>query len=880
MLRPLFSLFLIFYVTSLYSQSTVQGYLHSGKQKSVEGIIVSLHENANQKKFLAYCISDAKGFYQLNYSGKIPGKALKVRSLLYQDTCIVLNDIKKEYNIQLRENIQMLKEVQVRSTPIISKGDTTKYITSAFAQKRDFSIGEVINRMPGFQLASNGKVLYQGREIEKYYIEGADLLEDRYNLANKNLPHKSVASVEVLHNHQSKKIFENRIASDQTSINIKLKKSVACTGRGEGGIAYEPLGRYINLTPMMFTKKYQFLGSYQSNDIGSDLSDQLTMLQYKNGKLQGIEKRRFEFLGLPSLYYPKIDKSRYLSNNANFVSINALRKLKDQSELKINAAYLADNIEEYKNNETTYYLDNGLFKTKEKYENRFHKRSLYADLNLKKNLSSVYLNNKLGYVQLWDKSKAIIQGDQKQLIQAKSPHRSLYNKLDCIIPFGNSFANFSSTIDLNESDEDLFFDPNVFSNILNYGDDIAINRQNLKNRSLIMQNQLQFSKSWHSITMQSIIGLDYETQDLKTNMYSEQEILTQDHLRNNILWNRTNYRIEPSFKYKTNKLKISLDIPLRYYSLHFDDKEFKSLIRKEELLIAPRIYLKYDWTSFFNTRIILNSSESIGSPNKMLLGNVIYDHRTIRSRAAQIDGSKSKSVYIDLCYRNVVTGLFARLNYLKKSTKKDFILRKDILSPGVFRYQLLAKNNNEVMDQISGEFTYYCPSMHLNTTLKSYYTQQKSNYLLGGQLKNFKVDMYTNSLKLNFDKWQFLALDYDYSISVTNQSSNGNDTQSIEQTHKARICYYIDSRQWLELRPEYSILSQSKNKNQEALFTDLVYSYTPKGSRFSYLLECRNIFNSKYIYSTFNSSLSLSYNEFALRPRQIVARILFSFGKN
>ena len=430
-LTLLLNLFTLF----LFSQNSIHGYLLTDKQKTVEGIVVSLHADVNAKKFLTYTISNTDGYYQLNYDGEIKGKVLRLRSLMYQDTCIVLSGAKNEYNIYLKESIKMLKEVKVRSTPIIEKGDTVTYITAAFAQKRDFSIGEVINRMPGFELMDNGKVLYHGREIEKYYIEGADLLEERYALANKNLPHKAVASVDVMHNHQSKKIFENKIASDQTSLNIKLKNSVAFTGRGELGAAYEPLGRYVNLTPMMFTKKYQFIGSYQSNDIGTDLSDQLTGLKYKNGKLEGTEKMHYSFLGLPSLFYPKIKKNRYLDNDANLVTINALRKLNDETELKVNSAYLSDNVEEFKNSETTYYLDEGLYKTNELYENRFKNRSFFTDLNLKKNLSSAYLNNKIGYIQFWDKAKAIIQDDTRQQINARTPHRSLYNILDCTLPF-------------------------------------------------------------------------------------------------------------------------------------------------------------------------------------------------------------------------------------------------------------------------------------------------------------------------------------------------------------------------------------------------------------------------------------------------------------
>jgi hypothetical protein len=41
--------------------------------------------------------------------------------------------------------------------------------------------------MSGIEILPDGKVLYQGKPINKYYIEGLDLLEGKYNLANKNL---------------------------------------------------------------------------------------------------------------------------------------------------------------------------------------------------------------------------------------------------------------------------------------------------------------------------------------------------------------------------------------------------------------------------------------------------------------------------------------------------------------------------------------------------------------------------------------------------------------------------------------------------------------------------------------------------------------------
>ena len=52
--------------------------------------------------------------------------------------------------------------------------------------------------MPGTEVLFDGKILYQDKPINKYYIEGLYLLGGKYNLANSNLPHKEVIKVQVL----------------------------------------------------------------------------------------------------------------------------------------------------------------------------------------------------------------------------------------------------------------------------------------------------------------------------------------------------------------------------------------------------------------------------------------------------------------------------------------------------------------------------------------------------------------------------------------------------------------------------------------------------------------------------------------------------------
>ena len=52
------------------------------------------------------------------------------------------------------------------------------------------------------EIADNGQITYQGAPIQKFYVEGMDLMDGRYATVSRNLPHQSVASVEIYENQQ------------------------------------------------------------------------------------------------------------------------------------------------------------------------------------------------------------------------------------------------------------------------------------------------------------------------------------------------------------------------------------------------------------------------------------------------------------------------------------------------------------------------------------------------------------------------------------------------------------------------------------------------------------------------------------------------------
>jgi hypothetical protein len=136
----------------------------------------------------------------------------------YETVFSAISNTTQTKNFILSEKSFVLKEVSVKAAPITKKV-ILRYMNS-FSKEQDRSIGDV-KKNAGIEVLPDGKILYQGKAINKYYIEGLDLLEGKYNLANDNLPYQEVSQVQILENHQPIKTLDSLQFSDRRSISNK-----------------------------------------------------------------------------------------------------------------------------------------------------------------------------------------------------------------------------------------------------------------------------------------------------------------------------------------------------------------------------------------------------------------------------------------------------------------------------------------------------------------------------------------------------------------------------------------------------------------------------------------------------------------------------------
>lgn len=123
---------------------------------------------------------------------------------------ISVNNIQGQANqpiiVLLSPKQVQLKEVIVKLPPIRKQGDTLVYNVGSFLQKGDRHLEDVLKKLPGIKVAENGSVSYQGRAINRFYIEGQDLMGDNYTQATRNMPVNAVRDVEVMEDHQPIKL--------------------------------------------------------------------------------------------------------------------------------------------------------------------------------------------------------------------------------------------------------------------------------------------------------------------------------------------------------------------------------------------------------------------------------------------------------------------------------------------------------------------------------------------------------------------------------------------------------------------------------------------------------------------------------------------------
>jgi hypothetical protein len=288
--------------------------------------------------------------------------------------------------------------VVVKSPAIQRTGDTIKYRVSAFTTANDRVIGDIIDRIPGLQRNELGQITYQGKPINRYYIEGLDLLGSRYGIANESIRYELVDQIEIWERHQPFKILDGIASRNEVALNLKLNKKAKQKWSGQAITAAGlPLPLYEGeLSAMKFSGGFQTLNAIKINNTGYNILKELNELSLD---INDWEKKFTQYDTQPVLSIPRpnfnfLKEQRQLLNKTIMPYINLLKVGKSGTQWRLNIQAFQDQRINYFGNTKSVFLPGDTINIEETQDWTQRQQGITATLQMEKNFSRQYTHNK------------------------------------------------------------------------------------------------------------------------------------------------------------------------------------------------------------------------------------------------------------------------------------------------------------------------------------------------------------------------------------------------------------------------------------------------------------------------------------------------------
>ena len=807
-------------------------------------------------KIKKYATSKGDGGFAMSLPS-VAGCRLEVSMMSFAKQSIPLDSVSFPITVQLEPGTTLLKEVTVKADRIHEQGDTITYNVGSFAQQQDRSIGDVLKRMPGINVEQSGKIQYQGEDINKFYIEGSDLLGGKYGIATNGISHEDVGAVEVMENHQPMQVLSGISFSDKAAINLKLKNKAKATwsfhGDAGGGYSWQPDGAIWDgeLFAMAVMPNFQNITTFKTNNIGEDLSAQATDFFASR---RGTDLSRYVGVSLPGV--PNLSRKRTLFNRSALVSTNALWKL-GRGEFKTQIDYSFNRITAEAANVTTYFLNDGNRVITESHNGVDRSHSLSGKFIYELNQKTAFINNTLKTNIDWDDVRLGVTGSLSNNQTASLPDYYVGNDFKIIKRFnGKHLVTFISK---NEW-ESL---PQTLSVSINDG----FMRQQVKDHAFYTNESAAYAFSVKGITISLEGGVKGYFRYLNTELPDMPEEITGE--TTNVL--NTNYLTvyaTPKFEYWVKRVNFSLNAPVSFAHYTFD----KALANRSEVYFSPSLSMNWKPNNRFSMSVSGGTGRSPMDLNMIQPGYVMTNYRSFRRGVDDFYNSSSQRVSGRLSYKHTRRGIFANAFVMQSWSHNPYTMAQQLYGDYVVYSYTDAKSDGQML-MASGNIGKTLDFMRGSANINGSFSRNESHLISENTNVNSVGTSWSVGAKINGAPLRWFSFDYRFEWASSRMSMNGTNASWLGNMENELLLNIMPHRKWeWHISGEHyrNELTSDQFKNVFLLDTKLIYKLS---KRLELSASLSNIFNQRtYNYTTYNQLTSFESQRW-LRGRELLISI-------
>lgn len=877
MIRVLMLCLLIFSAGFLKGQTVIKGKISLVNDgKALIGISVTVKEK-NASPIAAFTSTDLNGTYQLTFKSKADSLLITVSGLNIQQQVMLLANQSQTRNFSVVGEVIKLKEVKVRPPKIRQLNDTLNYLTDAFTDQNDRTIGDALKKMPGIIVKEDGSILYNNKPINKFYIEGKDLLQGRYGIATNNVQAKDVAMVQVLENHQPIKALKNKEFIDEAAINLKLKDSAKgiLTANAQLGVGAAPMLYHNELSAMYFDKHKQHMDTYKGNNTGNEVANELRSFYTSDQPL-----KEGNSLSLQSPGVPEISEKRYLFNRANMASVNQLWATKNDLQVTANLTYLNDKQERESFSRSLYYLpSDSLLRVEETLAATENLNYLEGTLQLNANKPKYYLDNTLKFTGKWNQGNGKVLNSGNLFQELSKPSFQLGNTFHTLKNYDKATWRFYAYQGYESNPQVLKIKPLLYPDLFENSEVFNSMRQSLDQERLRSINKVTYSLNSTAFKQNYAIGFNANLQQFRSALqgWSEGGRLSRipDSLRNDFSWNNFELYISPEYVYSKNKWRATLQLPLVYHYLYRSNRLNHENTATKRLFFNPSFSLRYALNLLWNVSFRANYGNELGDSENGFTGYVLQSYRSLLRNEATLPEKKSQRYGLELAYRHPIHELFFNLNASYFRNRANLMYGYDYEGIRSLKrtYELPNVNNGYMW---SGVLSKGVEAIASTLRLELEYNHSRASQISQGLVLDFQNDQYSirPAVVTKIKKWASLSYAYQYSRSASKVVQGLDNFRPIStSTQRGQLNFFPSKVFTLNLAMEHFYNDAISGAGKSMNFADLSTKYTYKRMEFN--LEYTNVFNVKQYASAVYNQLSTYYTTYNLRPAQVLLKVRF-----
>nr|WP_302831493.1 carboxypeptidase-like regulatory domain-containing protein [uncultured Bacteroides sp.] len=871
-------LFVLFFCSDIYvhSQQNFHGVTTDKTDKGLEDVAISLLNK--EKVTVDFTYTDKKGFFQI-VSDSVPYFIMMSR-LGYERLIIPIKEFNNGSTFRLQDKGYKIKEVKVTSNRIHEKKDTLVYSVSGFQMPQDRSIADVLRKMPGIEVLPSGQIKFEDKAINKLYIEGMDLMGNRYSQATNNLSNKVIKEVQVLRNHQPISALRGKSFSEQAALNLVFTDDVRYTfsGSADVGTGYSENNEQIwdaRLVGLFFGKRQQELSIYKSNNIGENISNEVSS-QIRDNDIEELSVE--PLLSIPSISMRGIDEKHYLMNRSHLFATNHLYKISNTSHLRGQFTYVNRHDRQKDGKYSSYFYPDGNISICEDNNLSLNSGCYTAEMDYQINDNRKYIRNyTVGNIE--NNKVGSFVNSNNVIIHAATQVRKkdLSNYFQLISTYGKGHVlRIMSNNSFHESPQKLIVSPGLYEGMINNGKVYDTFMQNVYSRNFYSHTSTELQLKIAGFYANMRIGVKYNNQKMNSTLYCKKDDImyptTANDFVNQLTFKDIIIYSTPSLRYKNYHWELRLDFPVSYHQYRLDYKKEDAKENIHRIYIEPLFNATYELNAYWKVINALNFSYQTPDINYFYTNYIFTNYRNA-FRGSSFYDSKSLVYNLVLRFNNPMNGLFWSVggsiipNWQDKmlSSKQD-----DILSSNEI---LDIKHRNlywNARTRLSKNFGWW----KLFTSLTGNYSQSQTKNLLSEEV----VPYTTKNLSLAF-KFSVQPCKY---ISVEGSEEYLRSTLSSEITQGVHAEYYhsiltfnaFPTNSW-KLKWDNQYLLSRKPVYSSIFFMDIATSYLWKKVEIE--LSINNVLNKRSFQQTTYSSMSESTTLNYFRPREILIKMRMNF---